>query len=443
MAACGGCRFFVLTLRTLCGTSRSASPCVLPFTKHRTLSTSAGTCSLDPFPSGSRKTPAQVGKPERIFPSPGGVQRNLSAIAVPMQGQFRPLCRYDPLDLGDVEENTQKALACKHLRRFIVDPSLARIVTDHLAGDIDDGKAVIFECNPGPGVLTRALLNRGAQRVVALESDTNFLPDLKDLERKLDGQLDVVHCDFFKLDPIGHGSMKPPVMYSEKLFSDLAISEVPWTADVPVKIVGIFSQRNEKNILWKLIYNLFERRSIFHYGRVELIMFISQKEYKKLVTRPRDYKNYQAFNVLWQMACDIELLHEEPLSSFLTVTKKSGRPSSKNTLSQSDNLCLVRITPREDLFNSHLTPLNGSTLVLMVKQCLAKRKSRLIEQINSWSPGSGSELISKLSFLDDTMTGDVYPDEFKRLFELMEQSGNFTQSWLYEETLETTNTGHA
>ncbi|KAI2654181.1 Dimethyladenosine transferase 2, mitochondrial [Labeo rohita] len=423
MAACGGCRFFVLTLRTLCGSSSSASPSTLPLTKHRTLFTSARTYSLDPFPSSSRKTPSQAGKPERISPSSGGVQRNLSAVAVPLQGQFRPLCRYDPLDLGDVDENTQKALACKHLRRFIVDPSLARIVTDHLAGDIDDGKAVIFECNPGPGVLTRALLNRGAQRVVALEGDTNFLPELKELEHKLDGQLDVVHCDFFKLDPIGHGSMKPPAMYSEKLFSDLAISEVPWSA-------GIFSQRNEKNILWKLIYNLFERRSIFHYGR-------------KLVTPPRDYKNYQAFSVLWQMACDIELLHEEPLSSFLTVTKKTGKSSSKNTSSQSDNLCLVRITPREELFNSHLTPLNGSTLVLMVKQCLAKRKSKLIEQINSWSPGSGSELISKLGFLDDTMTGDVYPDEFKRLFELMEQSGNFTESWLYEETLESTNTGHA
>ncbi len=53
---------------------------------------------------------------------------------------------------------------------------------------------------------------------------------------------------------------------------------ISW-ADVPVKVVGIFSQRNEKNMLWKLVYNLFERHSIFHYGRVELIMFISQKEY--------------------------------------------------------------------------------------------------------------------------------------------------------------------
>ncbi|XP_056112126.1 dimethyladenosine transferase 2, mitochondrial [Rhinichthys klamathensis goyatoka] len=443
MAVCGGCRFFVLTLRPLCGTSRSASPCALPWTKHSTLSTSARTCSPDSFSSGTRKTPAQVGKPELITLSSGGVQRNLSAVAVPLQGQFRPLCRYDPLDLGDVDENTQKALACKHLRRFIVDPSLARIVTDHLAGDIEDGKAVIFECNPGPGVLTRALLNSGAQRVVALESEANFLPELQDLESKLEGQLDLVHCDFFKLDPIGHGSMKPPVMYSEKLFSDLAISEVPWSADVPVKIVGIFSHRNEKSILWKLIYNLFERRSIYRYGRVELIMFISKNEYMKLVTRPRDYKNYLAFSVLWQMACDIELLHEEPLSSFLTISRSNKKSTSKSTTSQSDNLCLVRITPREDLFNSHLTPLNGSTLVLMVKQCLAKRRRRLIEQINSWSPGSGSELNSKLCFIDDTMTGDVYPDEYKRLFELMEQSGNFTESWLYEEMLETTHTGHA
>ncbi|KAI5101945.1 dimethyladenosine transferase 2, mitochondrial precursor [Silurus meridionalis] len=155
---------------------------------------------------------------EQTSRSSGRTCRNLSATATNFLNQLRPLSRYDPLDLGEVEENTRKALTCKHLRRFIIDPELARIVTEHLAPDIDEGKATIFECNP-------------AHRVVALESDKSFLPELQELELKLDGQLQVVHCDFFKLDPIGQGSMKPPAMFSEKLFTHLGISEVPWTAE--------------------------------------------------------------------------------------------------------------------------------------------------------------------------------------------------------------------
>ena len=62
--------------------------------------------------------------------------------------------------------------------------------------------------------------------------------DLKELENRLDGQLEVVHCDFFKLDPIGQGTMRPPAMYTEKLFTDLGISEVPWTAGELLILIG-------------------------------------------------------------------------------------------------------------------------------------------------------------------------------------------------------------
>lgn len=64
-----------------------------------------------------------------------------------LQGQRRPLCRYDFLDVGEVEENIRRAHACKKLRNFIVDPDLAKLVTQHL--EPEDAKTVILECEPG------------------------------------------------------------------------------------------------------------------------------------------------------------------------------------------------------------------------------------------------------------------------------------------------------
>lgn len=112
----------------------------------RTIVTSTRTDSLEPFSSAQRKTPSTLGKGELISPSSGLAQRNLSAVAVSLKPHYRP---HDFLDLGDVRENTRKAKGCKTMRRFIVEPALARLVTDHLSSDIEDGKAIIFECNPG------------------------------------------------------------------------------------------------------------------------------------------------------------------------------------------------------------------------------------------------------------------------------------------------------
>ncbi|NXP79816.1 TFB2M transferase, partial [Ramphastos sulfuratus] len=320
--------------------------------------------------------------------------------------------------------------------RFIACSQLARTVQRCLQGEASPGpQPVLLECAPGPGILTRTLLNAGV-RVVALESESAFLPNLQSLENSLDGQLKVIYGDFFRLDPLGTGIVKPPALCSDELFETMGVAAVPWRADAPVKVFGILPQRKERNTLWKFLFTLYECSSIYRYGRIELNIFISEKEYKILTAKPGDAKAYQALTVLGQVGCEIQLLHMEPWSSFVTNLKNGALAVPKTTRLPNDHLCLIRLTPKQNLFTGGLKPTNSSTFIFMVKQCLAKPKSRLIDRLNSWSLDVGDKLLSELEIPKNARTRDLYPEDYRRLFEALQTSGMFTETWFHDEVLE-------
>jgi 16S rRNA (adenine1518-N6/adenine1519-N6)-dimethyltransferase len=80
-------------------------------------------------------------------------------------------------------------------QHFLLDLNLTRKVA-RIAGPLED--CVIIEVGPGPGGLTRALIEEGAAHVIAIEKDRRFIPLLSDLQDAAGGRLTVVEGDALK-----------------------------------------------------------------------------------------------------------------------------------------------------------------------------------------------------------------------------------------------------
>ncbi|NXW21564.1 TFB2M transferase, partial [Circaetus pectoralis] len=311
---------------------------------------------------------------------------------------------------------------------FIACPQLARTVQRCLHGGASPGpRPVLLFFSPGPGILTRTLLNAGV-RVVALESNSAFFFFLQSLVFFLDGQLKVIYGDFFRLDPLVTGTVKPPAIFFYKLFETMGVAAVLFFSDVPLKIFGILPHFFLRNTLWRLLFALYFFFSIYRYGRVELNIFFFEKEYKVLTAKPGEVRAYQALTILWQVGCEIQLLHMEPWSSFVTNFFFGGLAVPKSTFFFYDHLCLVRLTPQLFFFTGGLQPTNSSTFFFLVKQCLARP--------NSWSLDNGGKLLRDFFFPDNAETRNLYPDFFLRLFEALQNSSMFFFFWFHDEVLD-------
>jgi len=81
-------------------------------------------------------------------------------------------------------------------QNFILDRQLlARVAA--IPGDLRDQR--VYEVGPGPGGLTRALLESGAS-VVAVERDRRCIPALAELQQEYPAQLEVIEADALKID---------------------------------------------------------------------------------------------------------------------------------------------------------------------------------------------------------------------------------------------------
>ena len=83
-------------------------------------------------------------------------------------------------------------------QNFILDRQLLAKIAEQSGSGAGD---TVYEVGPGPGGLTRALLERGC-KVVAVERDRRFLPALAELGGDFPGKLEVIEADAMRIDEV-------------------------------------------------------------------------------------------------------------------------------------------------------------------------------------------------------------------------------------------------
>ncbi len=180
-------------------------------------------------------------------------------------------------------------------QHFLLDLNLTRRIAA-AAGDL--GGAAVIEIGPGPGGLTRALLETDAPRILAIERDRRCLKALEELAAAFPGRLEILAADALDVDPV-------------------ALTEAP------------------RHIVANLPYNIATPlliRWLSQAGAYAGLTLMFQKEVAQRLAAPPGGKTSGRLSVLAQWLCEVRLLFD--------VSPRAFTPPPKVTSS------VVALTPR-------------------------------------------------------------------------------------------------
>ncbi|HEY1752535.1 MAG TPA: 16S rRNA (adenine(1518)-N(6)/adenine(1519)-N(6))-dimethyltransferase RsmA [Caulobacteraceae bacterium] len=221
-------------------------------------------------------------------------------------------------------------------QHFLLDLNVTRKIA-RLAGPLQD--QTVIEVGPGPGGLTRALLEAGA-RVVAIEKDARFIPLLAELADRAGGLLTVLEADALAVDPASLPAGAP------------IVANLPYNVATPLLVGWLTGPLRP---------------------RAMTLMF--QKEVAERIAAPPGSKTYGRLSVLAQALADAEIVMELPARAFTPPPKvasavvrlvpRPDRPPEPLTLA------LQRVTAaafgqRRKMLRSSLKPLGGEVLCAAV-----------------------------------------------------------------------------
>ncbi|HVY12166.1 MAG TPA: 16S rRNA (adenine(1518)-N(6)/adenine(1519)-N(6))-dimethyltransferase RsmA [Alphaproteobacteria bacterium] len=169
-------------------------------------------------------------------------------------------------------------------QHFLLDLNLTQKIARE-AGDLS-GKIVI-EIGPGPGGLTRALVETEAKAILAIEKDPRCLAALETLVEKAGGRLRIIEADALRLDP---AELTPPPR--------VVIANLPYNVGTALLVAWLHRAQDYEQFV---------------------LMF--QKEVAERIVAQPGTSAYGRLSVLCQYCCDCKILFTVPACAFTPPPK--------------------------------------------------------------------------------------------------------------------------
>lgn len=214
-------------------------------------------------------------------------------------------------------------------QNFLLDSNVTAKIAS-LADPLENN--YVIEIGPGPGGLTRALLDRGA-KIIAIETDERFRPVLTNLSKAYNNNLEVIYGDALKQN----------------------YSEIASKCTTKPKIIANLPY----NIATQLLLNWLVQPSWPPFYESLILMF--QKEVAERITAQAGQKAYGRLSILANWRCYIKIIYNLPAAAF------TPRPKVDSAI--------VQLIPKTKILNCNVESLEKITFATFSQRRKMLRQS--------------------------------------------------------------------
>ncbi|KAG0288422.1 Dimethyladenosine transferase 1, mitochondrial [Linnemannia gamsii] len=234
----------------------------------------------------------------------------------------------------------------KFSQNFILDKNVTDTIAQHAKISVKDD--LVVEVGPGPGLLTRSILDAGARRVVVVEKDPRFVPTLQQLSEASDQRLKFLMGDMLELDhtEIFKNALSIPNIFPVVSTMDdgasqdqesgdttgqkqdrnsIASSSNSWPAmdtnNSTIRLLGNlpFGIASPLLIQWLKMMSL--QQGIFHANNQVSMTLMFQKEVAERIVAPPNHPQRSRLSVMAQALCDVKMAYKLSAGVFVPKPK--------------------------------------------------------------------------------------------------------------------------